>query len=155
MSQPRLSYAEFSRRAPAAIAALRALSQSVNEAGIDKALSELLKVRVSQINGCAFCLKLHLDWARKAGVTDAKLDLLAAWREAGAFSDREKAALRWAEALTEIADAAELDAAHAELTAHFDVDQTAQLTIAVGVINQWNRIAIGFGFPPTPARAPA
>ncbi len=155
MSLPRLSYEEFSRRAPAAVAALRALSQSVNEAGIDKGLGELIKMRVSQINGCAFCLKLHIDWARKAEVPGLKLDLVAVWREAGVFSDREKAALRWAEALTRIADEAELAAAHAEVLAHFDADQAAHLSVAVGVINQWNRIAIGFGFAPILGKAQA
>jgi AhpD family alkylhydroperoxidase len=148
MSTPRLTYEEFVRRAPAAIAALRALSKSVNDAGIERALSELIKVRVSQINGCAFCLKLHIDWAREAGVAQGKIDLVAAWRDAGVFSARETAALRWAEALTELSGETELDAAHSELVGHFEADQIAHLSVAVGVINQWNRIAIGFRFPP-------
>jgi AhpD family alkylhydroperoxidase len=148
MSTPRMPYEEFGRLAPTAVAALRALSKSVDEAGIEKSLSELVKVRVSQINGCAFCLKLHLDWARGAGVAQTKLDLVATWRDAGVFSDRERAALRWASALTALAGEAELAAAHADAAAHFDAVEIAHLTVAVGVINQWNRIAIGLGFPP-------
>jgi AhpD family alkylhydroperoxidase len=148
MSTPRMTYDEFGRRAPAAIAALRALSKSVNDAGIEKAMSELIKVRASQMNGCAFCLKVHLDWARAAGVDQTRLDLVAVWREAGVFSERERAALRWAEALTELAQEEEVAAAHADVATLFSPDQTANLAIAIGVINQWNRIAIGLGFSP-------
>jgi AhpD family alkylhydroperoxidase len=148
MSSPRVAYEEFVRRAPAAVSALRTLSKSVTDAGIEKALSELVKLRVSQINGCAFCLKLHIDWAREAGVDQDRLDLVAVWREAGLFSARERAALRWAEALTTLSGEPELAAAYAEVAVHFDADQAAHLSVAVGVINQWNRIAIGLGFPP-------
>lgn len=148
MSTPRLSYEEFVQRAPAAFAALRAMTKSVDDSGLEKALTELVKVRASQINGCAFCLSLHIDWARAAGVSQRKLDLVAAWREAPAFSDRERAALGWTEALTDLAVEPEIAAAYSDALVEFTVDEAAHLTVAVGLINQWNRIAIGFGFPP-------
>ncbi len=139
--EPRMTWAAYDAAVPGAVAALRSLGQAIEAAGLDKRLAELVKVRVSQINGCAFCLALHLDWARKAGVPQAQLDRLPVWREADAFDARERAALAWAEALTCMATAPIEDALHAELQAQFEPPLLAALTTAIGQINAWNRIA--------------
>src|SRR5689334_5295704 len=99
-SHARMERAELRQIAPAADAALIALGQAATAAGVEKELVELVKLRASQMNGCAFCIQFHLNVARQIGVARAKLDLLVAWREAGIFSPREAAALAWAEALT-------------------------------------------------------
>lgn len=149
----RMSYERFNAVAAPARAALLALGKCVDDAGIDKGLSELIKLRASQINGCAFCVQLHLTIARKIGMPAEKLDLVAVWREAGVYSPRELAALAWTEALTDINKGAESDVAYAALQAQFTETEIAFLTVAIGTINQWNRIAGGLRFaPPVPAR---
>jgi len=148
----RIGWGEFEQIAPAVVAALRAVSAAVDESGLEKTLTELIKLRASQINGCAFCVQFHLNAARRAGVAPAKLDLVAAWHEAGVYSDRERAALAWTEALTAMAGAPIADARYAELGAHFSTAEIAFLTTAVGTINAWNRIAGALQFaPPVPA----
>src|SRR5689334_10233869 len=99
MNSPRVSFQSFPRIAPGVVAGLTAITRALNDAGFDKALSELVKLRASQINECAFCLQFHLNAARKLGVPQVKLDLLPVWREAGVFTARESAALAWTEAL--------------------------------------------------------
>ncbi|NVO15425.1 MAG: carboxymuconolactone decarboxylase family protein [Rhodoplanes sp.] len=111
---------------------------------LDKRLLSLVKTRVSQINGCAFCLHMHSAEARKAGETDARLLLLDAWHESALYSDRERAALAWAEALTRIADTHAPDATWEEARRFFSEDELIALSIAIGMINAWNRLAIGF-----------
>lgn len=137
----------FSETLPDVVAALRALSATAGK-GLDKGMVEMIKARASQINGCAFCLQLHLNWARKAGVSQVKLDRLAVWREAPGFSDEERAALRWTEALTDPAWRAETEAARAGLEALFDREQVMRLTVGVAAINAWNRIAGPLRFTP-------
>jgi AhpD family alkylhydroperoxidase len=132
--------------------ALRALGAAVDESGLDKGLTELLKIRVSQLNGCAFCLQYHLNLARRHGVTAAKLDQVAAWPDAPVFTPRERAALAWSEALTKMGQAHVDEALHARLCAEFDAVEVAHLTASVGAINAWNRIAGGLKFTP-PASA--
>jgi AhpD family alkylhydroperoxidase len=111
-------------------------------------------LRASQINNCAFCTQYHLNEARKYGVTVAKLDLVAVWREAGIFSTREKAALGWAEKLTRIADHHVVDEDYAVLSSEFSKSEIVALTTAIGLINTWNRIAGPLQFaPPIPAHA--
>jgi AhpD family alkylhydroperoxidase len=144
----RLTYPGFAKAAPASHAALIALGKSVEESGLEKTLTELVKLRASQINGCAFCLQYHLDIARKLGVPAEKLDLVAAWREAGVFSPREMAALAWTETLTEMTADVTSDQAYAALLLHFTETEAMYLTVAVGTINQWNRIAVAMRFPP-------
>jgi AhpD family alkylhydroperoxidase len=148
------TYEEFTRVAPGVSAALRALTVAVDDSGLEKSLTELVKVRVSQLNGCAFCLQFHLDLARRQGVAGRKLDLVSAWGDERAFSARERAALRWAETLTVLgavagagADRAR-DEAAAEAQAQFDLKELAHLTAAIASIQAWNRIVIGFRFPP-------
>jgi AhpD family alkylhydroperoxidase len=149
-----MSYEAFSKKAAPLREALLALGKAVDDAGIDKALTELVKLRASQINGCAFCLQLHLDTARRLGVANEKLDLVGVWRETGLFSPREMAALEWTEALTALKGEQQRAAAAAAVVEHFTPDEIPLLTVAIGTINQWNRIAIGLGFPPpVPHRA--
>jgi AhpD family alkylhydroperoxidase len=144
----RWTYQGFAKAAPATHAALIALGKSVDDSGLEKSLTELVKLRASQINGCAFCLQYHLDTARKLGVPAEKLDLVAAWREAGVFSPREMAALAWTETLTDMTADVTSDEAYAARLQHFTETEAMFLTVAVGAINQWNRIAVALRFPP-------
>jgi AhpD family alkylhydroperoxidase len=146
--------ADFKRIAPAADAALLALSRAAADAGLEKDLLELVKLRASQINGCAFCLQLHLTIARDLGIPSAKLDLLVAWREAGLFSSREQAALDWTETLTGVSGGGVPDETYAAARAQFSEAELAFLTAAIGAINAWNRVAVAYRFtPPVPERA--
>jgi len=138
---PRMSWTTFEKSIPGAAGALRSLSKAVDEAGIEKRLTELIKVRVSQINGCAYCLKLHLDWARQAGVPEIQTSLLATWRDASCFDERERAALDWAESLTCMAAQHIGDDAYERAANHFSETGLAALTTAIAAINAWNRIA--------------
>ncbi|MFO1299596.1 MAG: carboxymuconolactone decarboxylase family protein [Burkholderiaceae bacterium] len=147
----RIGREEFDEIAPAAVAALRALGKAVDESGLEKPLTELIKVRASQVNGCAFCIQYHLNVARKLGVEAPKLDLLAAWREAGVHSPRERAALAWTEALTRMDRHSVSDANWAQVQAQFTRSEIAFLTASIGAINAWNRIAGALHFaPPVP-----
>ncbi len=153
-SSPRLSSQDFARTAPAAYNALLALGKAVDDSGLEKGLTELVKLRASQINGCAYCLQLHLNIARKLGLPGAKIDLVAVWREAGVFTDREMAALAWAEALTERAAQGASDEDYATLLQHFSDSEAMFLTVSIGAINAWNRIAGALRFaPPFPPAA--
>ena len=154
-SHARLTYEAFTKTAPAAHAALTALGRAVDESGLEKELTELVKLRASQLNGCAFCLQFHLNAARRLGVAREKLDLVAAWPDAGVFSPREMAALAWTEALTEMGAESTSDQAYAALLRHFNEREALFLTVAIGTINQWNRIAVALRFPPPVARAAA
>jgi AhpD family alkylhydroperoxidase len=148
----RIDYASFEANTPAVISALRQLGKAVDESGLDKQLTELLKLRASQINRCAFCLQFHLIEARKIGLAPAKIDLVAAWRESNVFSARERTALAWTEALTLMAQQPVSDAVYAELKDEFSVTEITNLTAAVGAINAWNRIAGALQFSPPLAR---
>jgi len=155
-SHQRLAYEDFTRTWSAQAAALRTIGESASAAGIDKAIVELVKLRASQINGCAFCLQFHLNLARKLGVPAAKLDLVAAWHDAGIFSPREEAALAWAETITRIADGGVPEGAYAAVRAEFDEAEVAALTLAIGAVNLWNRLGVAFRFaPPVPREAAA
>jgi AhpD family alkylhydroperoxidase len=136
------------------IAALKLLGQAVDDSGLDKQLTELLKLRASQLNGCAFCLQFHLNLARKLGLAQVKVDLVATWRDAGVFSARERVALAWTEALTLMAQQPVADALYDELRAEFSESEITFLTTTVGAINAWNRIAGALQFtPPIPKEA--
>ena len=140
----------FSKSLPEAVAALRTLSR-ISAQDLDQTLVELVKVRASQINDCAYCLRLHLNQARKAGVPQVALDSLAIWREAPGFTEREQAALAWTEALTDPGRRAEIGSARQALEAVFTPEQLLRLTVAIATINAWNRIAGTLRF--TPPRA--
>lgn len=139
--------ADYRRAAPAVLVAMRGLEAAVRGSPLETALLELIRVRVSQINGCAFCLDMHNRDARAAGITQQQLDLLPAWREAPCFDARQRAALAYAEALTLIARQPIDDALYAEVSAHFDDAALAQLSLAIIAINGWNRLAIAFRTP--------
>ena len=148
MSDPRISYQDFAKLAPAAQAALLAMGKAVEETGLDKQLVELVKLRVSQINNCAFCLQIHLNVSRRLGVPQEKLDLVATWQEAGIFSDKECAALAWAELLTRLADRSVPDEAYEAVCKHFSQDEVIALSVAIANINAWNRLGAAFRFAP-------
>ena len=151
MSQARLEFAPFMKTAPDVIAALRALTKASVDAGLEKDLIELIKIRASQINGCAFCLQHHLNEARKLGVAAEKLDLVATWQEAGVYSEREQVALAWTETLTRVADNGASDEAYAAAGKAFNEKEVMYLTAAIGNINAWNRIGVAYRFsPPIP-----
>jgi AhpD family alkylhydroperoxidase len=143
-----MSYEDFTSGQKEVVAALRQMSAAATAGGLEKDLVELLKIRVSQINGCAFCLQFHLNLARRLGVEERKLGLLAAWRDAGVYSAREMAALDYAERLTELAHnhlgATDRPVPGAVLSAA-DIEH---LTIAIATINAWNRIAAALHFAP-------
>jgi AhpD family alkylhydroperoxidase len=147
-STSRIGWHEFGQIAPDAYAALTTLSQAIGASGLELDLVEMVKIRASQINGCAFCTQYHLNAARKHGVPPEKLDLLIVWHEAGIFSAREQAALAWTEKLTLIAGNRVSDEDYAAVSAEFSTAEVAWLTTAIGLINTWNRIAGPLGFPP-------
>ena len=153
-TQARIDYAAFSQLAPAVTAALSALSKAVADAHLEKLdpqLIELLKIRASQINGCVFCLQFHLNLARKANLSQTKLDLVAVWREAGIFTAVESAALEWTEALTLVTPAGVADEVYERVRQQFSETELALLTSTIAGINAWNRIAIALRFtPPIP-----
>ena len=152
-STPRISWDTFERSIPAASAALRALGKAVDDSGLDKRLTELVKLRVSQINGCAYCIQYHLNQARRLGVPEPRLDLVAAWRDAGVFTQRECTALAWAEALTGMAGSHVPDSAFDALQPLFHEVEIVALTTAIATINAWNRIAGTLRFtPPIPSQ---
>ena len=130
--------------APEAISAMLALSSYVNECGLEHSLAELVKIRASQINGCANCLHMHTADARKAGETEARLYLLDAWRESHMYTPRERAALAWTEALTRLSETRAPDEDYEALKAEFTPKEQVDLTLLINVINSWNRIAVGF-----------
>ena len=156
MSNVRIAYDTFQKTAPSAQAALIAMGKTADESGIDKEIVELAKLRVSQINNCAFCLQIHLNVSRKLGIAQEKLDLVATWHEAGIFSEKECAALAWAETLTRLADRSVPDAAYEAVRRHFSEDEVIFLSVAIGTINAWNRLGAAFRFaPPIPKRVVA
>jgi len=132
------------KASPDAIKALVAMESAVAKLGLEPALQELVKLRASQINGCAFCVDLHSSDARKKGETERRLHAVTVWRETPFFTPRERAALGWTEAVTRIADTHAPDADHAELAAHFTEAERVNLTLAIGLVNIWNRLAIAF-----------
>jgi len=148
MSSPRLSYDAFGKIAPAARDALLALGKAADESGFDLQIAELAKLRVSQINNCAFCLQIHLNKSRKLGVPQEKLDLVATWEEAGIFSDKECAALAWAETLARLAGQNIPDSAYDAVRQHFSEEEVVFLSVAVATINAWNRLGAAFRFAP-------
>jgi AhpD family alkylhydroperoxidase len=148
---PRLDWKAFQEIVPEVSTGMAAVTHALKKSGLDPELLEMIKIRVSQSNGCAFCVQYHLNDARKLGVDAAKLDLLAAWREAGIFTPRESAALDWAERITLQAQHPIDDEAFAHVSAHFSQRELAFLTTAIGQINFWNRLAAPFRFTP-PAR---
>jgi AhpD family alkylhydroperoxidase len=142
--QQRLSYKLAS---PDAFKAMLHIEQQVHKSGLEESLLELVKTRASQINGCAWCLDMHTKDARARGETEQRLYLLSAWREAPFYSERERAALAWTEALTQIATHEVSDAVYEEARRHFDERALVDLTLAIVAINGWNRMNVAFRTP--------
>lgn len=152
----RLDWKVFQEIAPEFATGMAAITHALKRSSIEPELRELIKIRASQLNGCAFCVQYHLNDARKINVPAAKLDLLAAWRDAGIYSPRECAALDWTERVTLMAQHHIDDDAFALLKEHFSECEIALLTVAVSQINAWNRIAAPLRFtPPIPQPAKA
>ena len=148
---PRLDWPEFQKLVPEMAQGMAAINHALRASTLEPDLRELLKIRASQLNGCAFCIQFHLNEARKIGVAAPKLDLLPAWRETAIYSSREAAALAWTEHLTLIAGHPVEDAAWVEVRTHFSEAEVALLTTAIGQINFWNRVAASLRFtPPIP-----
>lgn len=130
--------------APELMQSVLQLEKAAAESGLEYSLYELIKTRVSQINGCAYCLHMHTRDARKAGETEERLYLLSTWRESSYYSPRERAALAWTEALTLISQNHDLDDLYQTVCQHFNEHERVALTLAISTINVWNRFAIGF-----------
>ncbi|MGN6268157.1 MAG: carboxymuconolactone decarboxylase family protein [Ginsengibacter sp.] len=139
--KPRINYVQV---APDAFKAMRGLEEYVASSGLEKSLYELVKTRASQINGCAFCLDMHTKDARKAGETEQRLYALSAWRETPFYTERERAALEWTEALTLISDTDVPDALYENVRKQFSENEIVALSMAIIAINGWNRLAISF-----------
>ena len=130
--------------APSLMKDWMAASLAIN-ASLDPTLVELVKIRASQLNGCANCINMHTREARAKGETEQRLYLLSAWREAPCYSDRERAALAWTEALTRMSEGHTHGAAYGALAAHFSEEEQVKLTLVINIINGWNRLSVGFG----------
>jgi AhpD family alkylhydroperoxidase len=129
---------------PDVLNAMLALQSRANGGGLEHSLQELVKTRASQINGCAFCLHMHTRDARAAGETEERLYLLNAWRESPLYTERERAALAWTEALTQLADKGAPDEAYEALKGSFTEEEMVELTLLIVAINGWNRFQVGF-----------
>ena len=129
--------------APEGVKKMIELEDLLRESGLEYSLYELVKMRASQINGCAFCLHMHSKDARAAGETEERLYLLNAWRESSLYTPRERAALAWTEALTLVAQTGAPDADYEGLKPHFSEVEIVNLTLLIGLINSWNRMAVG------------
>ena len=138
--QTRVNYL---KAAPETIKAAQALEAHLAKSGLEQSLYHLVKTRASQINGCAYCIHMHTRDARAHGETEERLYLLDAWRESPLYSERERAALAWTEALTLIAETHAPDDVYDEVRRHFSEQETVNLTLLIGMINLWNRLAIG------------
>jgi AhpD family alkylhydroperoxidase len=130
--------------APAAMKAMYELEGKIADLGLDPTLVELVKTRASQINRCAYCINMHTRDARALGETEARLYLLDAWRESPLYSDRERAALAWTEALTDLAHSGAGDGDYALLQSQFSPEEQVNLTLLIATINAWNRFGVGF-----------
>ena len=155
--QARLDYAKV---APGAMKAMVAINRYSNESGLEKSLLELIKIRASQINGCAYCIDMHTKDARANSETEQRIYALNAWRETPFYTERERAALTWTEALTLISENHVPDELYDAVRLHFTDEELVNLTMAIITINGWNRLAIGFRdvpgtYQPAPVREAA
>jgi AhpD family alkylhydroperoxidase len=139
--KPRLDFFEAN---PNAIKALLALEEQIGKSSIEKPLAELVRLRASQINGCAFCVDMHANDARNGGETERRLAAVVVWRETPFFTDRERAALEWAEAVTLVSQDHVPDAVWEAVKPQFSDEEIVDLTLLISAINSWNRLAISF-----------
>ncbi len=135
---------DFYKASPSGTRAMLALEETIGKSTIDKTLAELVRIRASQLNGCAFCLDMHVTDAIKHGESQRRLATIAAWREAPFFTERERAALEWTEAVTLVAQTHVPDAVWEAAKPHFSEQEIADLTLLIIAINGWNRIAVSF-----------
>jgi AhpD family alkylhydroperoxidase len=142
---PRIDYAKYSHEA---LRSLYAIERYLHDSGIDAKLLHMLKLRASQINGCAFCIDMHWKDARAAGDTEQRLYGLNAWRESPYYSEKERAALEWVEAVTQVASSHVPDEVYARVRSQYSEKEIVDLTLAAGMINLWNRMAISFRAEP-------
>lgn len=139
---------DYPGKAPEAVEILRKLERYVKGSGLEPDLVELVKLRASQINGCAYCIDMHTKDARTQGESEQRLYGVSAWREAPFYSERERAALAWAESVTEIGRDRVPDDLYAQVSRNFSEKELVDLTMAIIAINSWNRLAISFRTPP-------
>jgi len=135
---------DYRKSFPEAMRAMLGLQEAVDASGLEPELLELVKMRASQLNGCAYCLDMHSKDARARGESEQRLHVLAAWREAPFYSERERAALAWCEALTLLSQTGAPDDVYAQAREQFDEQELVALTLAIVAINGWNRFAVGF-----------
>ncbi len=141
----RLNYYHVS---PAAVKAMMELEGFVKQSGLDQTLLNLVKLRASQINGCAYCVDLHSSEAKKSGETERRMNALSVWQEAPFFTEKERAALAWTEAVTLLSQTHVPDAIYQEIKSHFTEKEIVDLTMAIVTINGWNRLAVSFRMQP-------
>lgn len=149
------SRVDYGKASPHGIAAMRGLESYVRQCGLDPALLELVRLRASQMNGCAYCVDMHTKDARAEGETEQRLYAVSVWEEAPFFTERERAALAWTEAVTRVSDSHVPDALYEVSRRHFSEKELVDLTLAIVAINGWNRLAVSFRSVPgtyTPAR---
>ncbi|HLI08053.1 MAG TPA: carboxymuconolactone decarboxylase family protein [Ktedonobacteraceae bacterium] len=139
--EPRIRYAKV---APGAYKAILGLEEYVNNCGLERILLDLVRLRASQINGCAYCIDMHSKDLRAEGESEQRLYLLDAWREAPFYSDRERAALAWTEAVTLVADGHVPDGVYEQARQYFSEEELVNLTLAIVAINGWNRLNVSF-----------
>ncbi|MCL4764737.1 MAG: carboxymuconolactone decarboxylase family protein [Hyphomicrobiaceae bacterium] len=135
---------EYFAKAPELMQAVLALNKAVQESGLEMSLLHLIKLRASQINGCSYCVDMHSREAREDGESEQRLYLVAAWKESPLFSERERAAFAWVEAVTLISSGGVPDELYAATLKHFSEDELVKLTVAVAIINTWNRLSVSF-----------
>jgi AhpD family alkylhydroperoxidase len=135
---------DFPKASPAGFKVMLDFQAQVNASGLEYSLIELVKLRASQINGCAHCIDMHFKDARAAGETEQRLYLLNAWRESPFYSDRERAALEWTEALTLLTEGHVPDAVYDNVRPHFSEEELVRLSLAIVAINGWNRLMVAF-----------
>ena len=135
---------DFKKVSPAAYRAQFGLEEFVHKSGFDPKLLELVKIRASQLNRCAYCIDMHTKDARAAGETEQRIYLLSAWEEAPFYSERERAALEWTETLTLLAEHGAPDDVFERVRRHFTDEEMVKLTMAIVAINGWNRLEVGF-----------
>ncbi|MEG7360250.1 carboxymuconolactone decarboxylase family protein [Pseudomonas citronellolis] len=139
---------EWAGQSPSAYKAMLGLEQALAKSGLDHGLLELIRLRASQINGCAYCVNMHADDARKAGESEARLQTLSVWRETNFFSARERAVLVWVESLTLLPEKHAPQAQFDALREHFNDTEIVDLTLAIATINAWNRFGVGMAMVP-------
>ncbi|MDE1164777.1 MAG: carboxymuconolactone decarboxylase family protein [Pseudomonas sp.] len=139
---------EWAKQSPEAYKALVGLEMALGKSGLENSLLELVRLRASQLNGCAYCVNMHANDARKAGETEARLQTLTVWQETTFFTARERAALAWVESLTLLSSHHAPQDQYQALLEHFSEVEVVNLTLAIATINAWNRFGVGFAMVP-------